>query len=72
MQWRNREKRNDKDHHEKASFFHLAELQNGCFVLFLGKTSSQEAVARRYSIKKVFLEILLNSQENNVPESAFK
>ena len=26
MQWRNREKRGDKEHHEKVSFFHLAKL----------------------------------------------
>ena len=33
--WRKREKRNDKEHHEKASFFHIAEFSNGfCFVLF--------------------------------------
>ena len=25
MQWRNREKRNDQEHHVKASFFHLAD-----------------------------------------------
>ena len=26
VQWRNREKRGDKEHHEKVSFFHLAEF----------------------------------------------
>ena len=26
MQRRNREKRNDKEHHEKASFFQIAEF----------------------------------------------
>ena len=26
VQWRNREKRDDKEHHEKASFFHIAEF----------------------------------------------
>ena len=25
MHWRNREKRNDQEHHVKASFFHLAD-----------------------------------------------
>ena len=30
-----------------------------------------EAVARRCSVKKVFLEILQNSQETPVPESLF-
>ena len=35
---RKREKGNDKEHHEKASFFHIAEFLNGfCFVLFLRK-----------------------------------
>ena len=38
VKWRKREKRNDKEHHEKASFFHKAEYSNGfCFVLFLRK-----------------------------------
>ena len=38
VKWRKREKRNDKEHHEKASFFHIAEFSNGfCFVLFLRK-----------------------------------
>ena len=32
-----KEKRNDKDHYEKASSFHLAKFQNGFFVLFLRK-----------------------------------
>ena len=34
MHWRNREKRNDQEHYEKASFFHLAGFKNGffCFV----------------------------------------
>ena len=27
MQWRNREKRNDQEHHAKASFFHLADTK---------------------------------------------
>ena len=36
--WKKREKRNDKEHHEKASFFHKPEYSNGfCFVLFLRK-----------------------------------
>ena len=26
VQWRNREKQNDKEHHKKVSFFHLAEF----------------------------------------------
>ena len=30
-----------------------------------------EAVARRCSVKKVFLEVLQNSQETLVPESLF-
>ena len=33
-----------------------------------GNVISAEAVVRRFSIKKVFLEILLNSQETPVPE----
>ena len=37
MQWRYREKRNDQEHHEKASFFHLANF----FVLFLRKCPLQ-------------------------------
>ena len=40
MKWRNREKRNDQEHHEKASFFHIAELQNGFFYLVFEKMSS--------------------------------
>ena len=26
VQWRNREKQNDKEHHENATFFHVAEF----------------------------------------------
>ena len=38
VKWRKREKRNDKEHHEKASFCHIAEYSNGfSFVLFLRK-----------------------------------
>ena len=35
---RKKEKRNHKEHHKKASFFHIAEFSNGFFfVLFLRK-----------------------------------
>ena len=38
VSWRKTEKPNDKDYHEKASFFYIAEFLNGfCFVLFLRK-----------------------------------
>ena len=38
VKWRKREKRTDKEHHEKASFFYIAEFSIGfCFVLFLRK-----------------------------------
>ena len=38
VKWRKREKRTDKEHHEKASFFNIAEFSIGfCFVLFLRK-----------------------------------
>ena len=38
VKWRNREKQNDKEHHEKASFFSYNWVWNGfCFVLFLRK-----------------------------------
>ena len=40
VQWRNREKRNYKEHHEKASFFHLAQFQYGSFCFVFEKTSS--------------------------------
>ena len=33
MQWRNREKRNDQEHHVKASFFHLTDKK--CLLHFL-------------------------------------
>ena len=39
VQWRNREKRGDKEHHEKVSFLHLAEFQNGIFCFVFEKTS---------------------------------
>ena len=32
VQWRNREKRYDKEHHEMVSFFHLAEFENDTFL----------------------------------------
>ena len=34
MQLRNREKRDDKEHHEKVSFFDLAEFYLEWFFLF--------------------------------------
>ena len=41
VRWRKTEKPNDKDYHEKASFFYIAEFLNGfCFVLFFEKMSS--------------------------------
>ena len=40
MQWRYREKRNDQEHHEKVSFFHLAKFWIFLF-LFLRKFSLQ-------------------------------
>ena len=35
VEWRKRLKQNDKEHHEKASFFHIAEYSNSfgfCFI----------------------------------------
>ena len=41
MQWRNREKLNDQEHHEKASFFHLAlDLEWFCCFIFEKVSSS--------------------------------
>ena len=38
VQWRKREKPNDKEPHERQVVFHIAEFSNGfCFVLFLKK-----------------------------------
>ena len=38
VKWRKREERNDKEHHKKASFFHIAEFWNGfSFGIFLKK-----------------------------------
>ena len=38
VKWRKREKRNDKEHQEMASFFHIAEFSNGfSFGIFLRK-----------------------------------
>ena len=43
VKWRKRQKRNDKEHHEKASFFHIAEFSNGfSFVSFLRKRLQQK------------------------------
>ena len=41
MQWRYREKRNDQEHHEKVSFFHLAKFWIFFLFLFLRKFSVQ-------------------------------
>ena len=57
VKWRKREKRTDKEHHEKASFFYVAEFSIGfCFVLFLRKTSS--------SLPMFFVHIEKSSSEN--------
>ena len=32
VQWRNTEKRYDKEHHEMVSFIHLAEFENDTFL----------------------------------------
>ena len=40
MQSRNREKRNDQEHHEKVIFFHLAEIYNVFFCFVFEKIPS--------------------------------
>ena len=35
VKWRKKEKRNHKEHHKKASFFHIAEFSNGFFFCFI-------------------------------------
>ena len=40
MQWRNRKKRNDQEHHERVSFFHLGEFKNVFFCFVFEKISS--------------------------------
>ena len=40
MQWRYREKRNDQEHHEKVSFFHLAKCWMFIFCFVSEKISS--------------------------------
>ena len=45
VKWRKREKRNDKEHNEKASLFRIAEYSNGSFFCFIfEKTSCEEKV----------------------------
>ena len=41
MQWIYREKRNNQEHHEKVSFFHLAKFWMVLFLLFLRKCPLQ-------------------------------
>ena len=54
VKWRKREERNDKEHHKKASFFHIAEFSNGfCFIF--EKTSS--------SLPMLFVHIGKSSSE---------
>ena len=40
VQWRNREKRNHKELHEKARFFHVVKFWNGFFFCFVFKKTS--------------------------------
>ena len=40
VQWTNGNKRDDKEHHERASFFRLAEFENGTVYFFLFKKTS--------------------------------
>ena len=73
VQWRKREKRGDKEHHEKVRFFHLAEFQNGIFCFIFEKTSSLPMqlvmlfvqVGKQYkrnnSQKQPFTDVLQNS-----------
>ena len=70
MQWRNREKRNDQEHHVKASFFHLADKK--CLLHFLLLVMLFAHVAKRSNSRlKIFFKTrglknfaTLYSQEN--------
>ena len=64
MQSRNREKRNDKDHHEKASFF-------GFFVLFLGKTFKKQSPKGAYKKNVLRNFAKLTGKVTPVPKSLF-
>ena len=53
MQWRNREKRNDQEHHVKASFFHLADKK--CLLHFLLLVMLFAHVAKRSNSRSQIL-----------------
>ena len=44
VKWRKREKRNDKEHHEKASFSYSRVFERGFFCFIFEKTSCEEKV----------------------------
>ena len=80
VKWRKREKQND--HHEKISFFHIAEFSNGfCFIfekksssypmlfVHVGKSSSETLRSSRSQM--FFLKISQYSQKTPVFESLF-
>ena len=71
MQWRNREKRNDQEHHVKASFFHLADknflLHFLLLVMLFADVANVQTVVHRYSLKQVFLKILQYCIDRKTP-----
>ena len=56
------ETRYDQEHHEKESFFHLAEFYVACCVIFYVEKRSNSRSQMFY--KMVFLKILQHLQEN--------
>ena len=66
VQWRNKEKRNDKDHHEKARFFSPTWVLEYFFGFVFVKN-----VFLRSSLQEVFLEISQNSPENACTRVSF-
>ena len=66
MQWRFREKRNDEEHHEKASFFHLAMFRTlflFCFcenVFFNCYVACYVICSCRKTFKQPFTDVFQN------------
>ena len=63
MQWRYREKRNDQEHHEKTSFFHLAEFFLFCFwenAFFNSCVVCYVICSCRKTFKQLFTDVLQN------------
>ena len=73
MHWRNREKQNDQEYHETASFIHPAEFKNFLFLFFfLFFFFAFDKVTSSLSMLLVALFFLVEKRSNSRLQIFFK